>query len=58
MLLADHPTKMLEDFMVETRDLTNLTLTHPNARKLLAAKNETFDLVYIEAFLNDAFLGE
>lgn len=50
--------KMLSDFMVETQDLTNLTLTHPNVRKLLAAKDEHFDLLYIEAFLNDAFLGE
>lgn len=49
---------MLADFIIETRDLTNLTLTHPNLQKLLADNNEQFDLLYIEVFLNDAFLGE
>lgn len=44
--------------MIETEDLTNLTLTHPNVRKLLANKDEKFDLLYIEGFLNDAFLGK
>lgn len=47
---------MLRDFFSETHDLTKLTLEHPNVRELLAS-NETFDLLYTEIFLNDAFLG-
>uniref|UniRef100_A0A336LS81 UDP-glucuronosyltransferase n=1 Tax=Culicoides sonorensis TaxID=179676 RepID=A0A336LS81_CULSO len=52
----DNPLQMLRDFFGETTDLTRLTLEHPNVRKLLNS-NETFDLVFFEIFLNDAFLG-
>ncbi|XP_050092818.1 UDP-glycosyltransferase UGT5-like [Anopheles aquasalis] len=36
--------------------ITNQTLQHPNVRRLLSS-NEKFDLVVMEAFLNDAHLG-
>lgn len=36
--------------------LTNLTLQHPNVKKLIAS-DEQFDLVIMESFLNDAHLG-
>uniref|UniRef100_A0A2M4BJY0 UDP-glucuronosyltransferase n=2 Tax=Anopheles marajoara TaxID=58244 RepID=A0A2M4BJY0_9DIPT len=36
--------------------ITNQTLQHPNVRRLLNS-NEKFDLVIMEAFLNDAHLG-
>ncbi|XP_049545913.1 UDP-glycosyltransferase UGT5-like [Anopheles darlingi] len=36
--------------------ITNQTLQHPNVHRLLSS-NEKFDLVIMEAFLNDAHLG-
>lgn len=53
----DNPLQMLREFFGEAYDLTKLTLEHPNVRKLLAS-NQTFDLLFMEIFLNDAFLGK
>jgi len=36
--------------------VTNYTLTHPNVQKLLQS-NEHFDLVFVESFATDAFVG-
>lgn len=47
---------LIDDFFGETKWLTEMTLQHENVKKLLESDAE-FDLLFIEVFLNDAFLG-
>lgn len=47
---------MVDEFYEFATPLTEAPLQHPNVRKLLES-NEHFDLVFMEIFVNDAFLG-
>lgn len=48
---------MVDEFYDFAGPLTEVPLQHPNVRKLLES-NEHFDLVFMEVFVNDAFLGK
>lgn len=47
---------MVDEFFAFAKPMTEVALQHPNVRKLLES-NEQFDLVFMEVFVNDAFLG-
>lgn len=47
---------MIDEFFVFAKPMTEMALYHPNVQKLLKS-NEHFDLVFMEVFVNDAFLG-
>lgn len=42
--------------LIFCHDVTNFTLKHPNVVKLMQS-NERFDLIFLEIFMNDVFLG-
>lgn len=48
--------QMLQNFYDLSKLLTNFTLTHPNVRALLES-DETFDVIVLEVFMNEAMLG-